>query len=115
MPIKVVKGLLATVEPKLTSLNDKSSNPAAQAPAVQSNPQTLANNAAAKMRSTEAAINLLRSTRDVNFTQTVEKVRDHKEAKNLAHDVAGQIREQEDDGLDAHEKLESVAAKKHLM
>ena len=66
------------------------------------------------VRNSEAAITQLKNNRAA-VGISAEKIRDYKEAKEVADDLSDRIKESsEEKGLDVHSSLDSVAAREHL-
>ena len=102
MTIKVVQGLIGSNRPDVAS---KSAQPHSAA--------NVANTSAtsATVKSTEAAVTNLKSAR--GGAPQSEKIKDIKEARQVASDVADQISADES-SVEAHGELSASAAGEHL-
>jgi len=65
------------------------------------------------MQSEAAVVHSVRATPRASLISSAEKVKEYKEAKELADDVAGRIKFAASD--DSHQGIDPVAAKEHLV
>ncbi len=84
-------------------------------PAAKANQSQVPNQVHNQVAQVEAAVvSTVRTISRLSGSGAVEKVKDYKEAKELAEKVADDVREDKENATGAHQTLEGVAVKEHL-
>ena len=83
--------------------------------ATKANESQVPNQISNQIAQAEAAVvSTIRTVTRVSGTGSIEKVKDYKQAKELAEKVADDVRGDKESAGGAHNTLESIAVKEHL-